>query len=123
MGAPLSRRKALLAVMLADACADRLFAADPAADDILVFRDGLRRRHPSLGLIFDIAAGRSPIVIEAVEVPIARYGELRVEDFMVSLYNGHTVQRLRIALPDGGRLDIHAVLAEAMAALRGAMAP
>lgn len=109
--------------MLADACADRLFAADPDADDILEFRAALARRHPALGLIFDIAAGRSRLVTEAVSVPIERYGELRVEDFMVSLYNGHKVQRLRIALPDGGRLDIQAVLAEAMATLRGAMAP
>ena len=107
----------MLCVMLVDAYADRLFAVDPRADDILEFRAALARRHPALRSIFDVAAGRCRLVTEAVEVPIASYGELRVEDFMVSLYNGHTVQRVRIALPDGGRLDVHEVLAEAIVAL------
>ncbi len=115
--APLSSRKALLCAMLADALADRLFAADPAAGDILEFRYGLASSHPALGHLFDLAAGRAHLVVEAVAIPLERYGELGVADFMVSLYNDHTVQRVRIALPDGGRLDVHPVLAEAIAAL------
>lgn len=115
----LSRKKAMLAAHLVDAYADRLFAAraGPAAD-VLEFRAGLASAHPAVGAIFDLVAGRAELVTEAVEVPLADYGKLGVEDFMVSLYNGHTVQRLRIVSPDGARQDVHAVLAEALAALR-----
>ena len=58
------------------------------------------------------------LVTEAVEVPLAEYGALPVEDFMVSLYNARTVQRVRIAHPDGGRREIHQVLAAAIEDLR-----
>lgn len=115
----LSRKKAMLAAHLVDAYADRLFAAraEPAAD-VLAFRAGLAGAHPALATIFDLVAGRAGLVTEAVEVPLADYGKLGVEDFMVSLYNGHTVQRLRIVSADGTRQDVHEVLAEALAALR-----
>ncbi len=113
----------MLCAMLADACADRLFAAAPAADDILEFRADLARRHPSLGHLFDLAAGRTRLVVDTVAVPLDRYGDLGVADFMVSLYNGHTVQRVRVALADGGRLDVHAMLGEAIAALHEAALP
>lgn len=115
----LSRRKAMLAAHLVDAYADRLFAAraEPAAD-ILEYRAGLAAAHPALATVFDLVAGRAELVTEAVEVPLSDYGKLGVEDFMVSLYNNHTVQRLRIAGADGSRQDVHAVLAEALAALR-----
>jgi len=115
----LSRKKAMLAAYLVDAFADRLFEAraEPAAD-VLEFRADLGIQHPALGLLFDLVAGRAELVIEAEEVPIADYGRLNVEDFMVSLYNGHTVQRVRIATADGGREDVHAVLAAATDALR-----
>ena len=36
---------------------------------------------------------------------------------MVSLYNDHSVPRLLLALPDGGRRDMLEVLEEAIAAL------
>ena len=114
--APLSMRKAMLAVMLADAYADRLFAEDEA-DDVLAFRAGLAATSPDLGLVLELAAMRPEgvrLVTEAVAVPLAGYGALAVEDFMVSLYNDHSVQRVRIALPDGGRRDVHEVLAEAV---------
>jgi hypothetical protein len=62
--------------------------------------------------------GGPALVVEAVEVPIADYATLSVEDFMVSLYNGHSVQRVRIAGADGPRRDVHEVLAEAVAELR-----
>jgi hypothetical protein len=116
----LSRRKAMLAVYLVDAYADRLFAAraEPAAD-VLEFRAGLASAHPALASLFDLVAGRAQLVTEAVEVPLADYGKLGVEDFMVSVYNGHTVQRLRIVGPDSSRQDVHAVLAGAVEVLLG----
>lgn len=119
--AMLSRRKAMLAAYLVDAYADRLFAAraEPAAD-VLEFRAGLAKAHPGLAAIFALVAGQAELVIEAVEVPLADYGKLGVEDFMVSLYNGHTVQRLRIVNPGGARQDPHEVLAAAVEALRSA---
>ena len=115
----LSRKKAMLAAHLIDAYTDRLFSAraEPAAD-VLEFRAGLGKAHQALTCIFDLVAGRAELVTEAVEVPLADYGKLGVEDFMVSLYNGHTVQRLRIVGPEGGRQDVHQVLAEAVLALR-----
>jgi hypothetical protein len=118
--APLSTRKAMLTAMLADAYADRLFAAQSAEGDILVFRSGLAERSPALKLVFDLCAIRPDgvrLVTEAVSVPIAGYGTLGVEDFMVSLYSDHTVQRVRIALPDGSRREVHEVLAAATAEL------
>lgn len=115
----LSRKKAMLAAHLIDAFADRMFAAraEPAGD-VLAFRTDLASAHPALARVFDLVAGRAELVTEAVEVPIADYGKLSVEDFMVSLYNGHTVQRIRIATAEGTREDVHAVLAKALAALR-----
>lgn len=112
--APLSARKAMLAALLVDAYADRLFAAQTGADDILEFRAGLAAASPALGLVFDVAAGRARLVTEAVKVPLAEYGTLSVQDFMVSLYNGHTVQRVLVVGTDGARHDVHAVLAEAV---------
>ncbi|KRA55715.1 hypothetical protein [Devosia sp. Root635] len=116
--APLSRRKAMLVAALVDAYVDRMFAAD-GADDILVYRERVAMASPALGLIMALCAGRDgmSVVTEAVAVPLADYGALGVEDFMVSLYNDHTVQKLRLALPDGGRLDLMDVLGEAIAAL------
>lgn len=107
--------------MLIDAFIDRMFAADPTAEDILVYRAQLGERSRALSLIFALAAHRPDgprLVTEAAEVPLAEYAGLSVEDFMVSLYNNHTVQRVRIALPDGTRHDVHAVLTSAVAELR-----
>ena len=122
--AMLSRRKAMLAAHLIDAHADRLFSArgEPAAD-VLEFRGGLADAHPALATVFDLVAGRAELVIEAVEVPLADYGKLGVEDFMVSLYNGHTVQRLRIVGSYGTRQDVHAVLEAALEAYLGGAGP
>lgn len=118
--APLSPRKALLVALLIDAYADRLFAAQAEPDDILEFRADLAAISPALALVFALAAQRpdTRLVTESVEIPLADYGSLPVEDFMVSLYNAHSVQRVRLALPDGGRRDVHEVLGEAIAALR-----
>jgi hypothetical protein len=116
--APLSAKKAMLAVLLVDAAADGLAGAD---DDVLAVRAGLAATSPALALVFELAAmreGGARLVTEAVAVPLSEYGTLRVEDFMVSLYNQHTVQRVRIARGDA-RWDVHEVLREAVAALRG----
>lgn len=109
----------MLAAHLVDAYADRLFSArvEPAAD-VLEFRAGLAVAHPALAAIFDLVTGRADLVTEAVEVPLGDYGKLGIEDFMVSLYNGHTVQRLRIVAPDGRRQDVHEVLEAAVKAVR-----
>lgn len=118
--APLSLRRVLLVAALIDAYADRLFAAAPEAGDVLEFRGELAAV-PALKLVFDLCAqriDRPRLVVESIVVPIAEYGALPVEDFMVSLYNDHTVQRVVIALPDGGRRLAHVVLAEALDALR-----
>lgn len=117
--APLSRRKAMLVATLVDTYVDRLFAADPDTDDILVHRAETAARSPALGQIMALCAGHTglAVVTEAVNVPLSDYGTLDVEDFMVSLYNDHSVQRLLLALPDSARLDMLDVLEEAIAAL------
>ncbi|UJW85588.1 hypothetical protein [Devosia sp. SL43] len=118
--APLSRRRALLVAALIDAYVDRLFAAAPDEGDILAFRTRLAGVSPALALVFALCAQHDDgtrLVVEAVEVPIADYGSLGVEDFMVSLYNDHSVQRVLIGLPDGSRPLAQTVLADAMVAL------
>ena len=99
---------------LADAYADRLFGEQDGTDDILEFRRGLARLSPELGLCFAIVRGEVRLVTEAMQVPLSDYGQLRVEDFMVSLYNDHSVQRVRIALGDGTRLPAHDVVGQAV---------
>lgn len=95
---------------LCDAYADRLFGEQGETDDILEFRRLLESQSPELGLCFSIVRGDAKLVTEAVQVPLPEYGQLRVEDFMVSLYNDHSVQRVRIALADGTRLLAHEVV-------------
>ncbi len=117
--APLSQRKAMLVALLIDAFVDRLFAAQAAPGDVLAFRQEHASRCPALGLVMDLVAQRGPrLVTEAVTIALEDYTSLAVGDFMVSLYNNHSVQQLRLLLPDGGRLDMHQVLAEAMEAVR-----
>ena len=113
----------MLAALLIDAEVDRQFAAAGSGGDrdLLEWRAGIARNSKALRLVLGLAALRpdgARLVTEAVEVPIADY-PLPVADFMVSLYNDHTVQRVLIAMPDGSRHDVHAVLAEALAALTG----
>jgi hypothetical protein len=108
----------MLVCALADAYADRLFGAQEATDDILAFRAGLAARSEALARVFALVRGELELVTEAVEVPIADYGKLSVEDFMVSLYNHHTVQRVRMVLPDGAHVPAHPVVGEAVAFLR-----
>lgn len=118
--APLSLRRAMLVAALLDAYADRLFAAAPEADDILVFRTELAAAVPALGQVYELCAqrvGGPRLAVEAVSVPTSDLGDLPVEDFMVSLYNDHTVQWVVVAWPDGRRRLAHDVLREAMVAL------
>lgn len=120
LNAPLSRKKAMLVALLVDAALDEAFAGAAVGGDILAFREERASRSEALRLVLDIAAMREDgpkLVLDAVEVPIRDYGSLKVEDFMVSLYNDHTVQRVLIALPDGVRRDALEVLAEAVRAV------
>lgn len=125
--APLSARRVLLAAVLIDDLAERAFralhaAGDPrlaGAADLPAFRSRLAAEAPALGLVFSLC-GMGPeaprLVTHAVEVPLADYPRLTTADFMVSLYNGHTVQRVLFIGP-GGETDAHAALAEAIAGL------
>ena len=120
LAAPLSLRRAMLVAALVDAYADRLFAVTPEADDVLVFRAELAAAAPALGLVFELCAqrvGGPRLAIEAVRVPTSELGALPVEDFMVSLYNDHMVQRVFVVWPDGRRHLAHDVLGEAIMAL------
>jgi hypothetical protein len=114
--APLSAKRAWLAALLIDQAADALFTTRHGGqgEDILAFRETLATQSEPLALVFALAARELDLVTEAVEVPARDYPSLGVEDFMVSLYNGRTVQRVLIALPDGGRRDVHEVLAKAL---------
>ena len=113
--APLSAKRAMLAALLIDAAVDARFAAS-GEDDVLEFRARLAAGSEVLGLVFGLCALRPDgpmLVTEAVEVPIADYPALRTEDLMVSLYNGNTVMRVRIAVGEA-RHDAHAVLERAL---------
>ena len=125
---PLSSRKTLLVAVLLDNFCDQIFEALRRsasaqvfqAEDVLAFRERLRAQSPALGLIFDlcaIAPGGPRLEIRAVEVPIADYGGLSIEDFMVSLYNANTVQRVVIVSPDASQRLAHEVLGQALADL------
>lgn len=131
--APLSARQAMLVAVLLDKFADRLFAAWRAApqhaglaEDVLAYRAALAAENPALATVFGLCALRpgGPVLrIVDMAVPLADYGMLPVEDFMVSLYNGHAVQRVVIEAPDGSRLLVHAILGDAIAACATASLP
>ena len=125
LAAPLSARKAMLVAVLLDQFADRGFAVHRAqapekvflAEDLLHYRDTLGDRSPALAAIFSLCAFRpgGPVLkVVAIEVPIADYPQLPVEDYMVSLYNKNTVQRVVAALPDGTQTLVHGVLGQAV---------
>jgi len=118
--APLSGKKLMLVCALCDAYADRLFAEQDATDDILAFRAGLAARSEALAQVFAVVRGEARLVTEAVQVPLAEYGQLRVEDFMVSLYNDHSVQRVRLVPADGSPVLAHPVVGAAVAFLKAA---
>ncbi len=115
----MSRKAAMLVVLLIDAAIDRRFEAG-ADGDVLEFRAALAARSPALALVMELAAlrdGAARLVVEPVEVPLADYPKLSEAEFMVSLYNDATVPRVLVATADGKRADALAVLREAVAAL------
>lgn len=117
--APLSVRKAMLVVMLADAVVDDLARAAGATDP-LAARAELGATSADLELVLELAEHRAAgprLVVESVHVQLEDYGTLSTAEFMVSLYNENTVPRLLVALPDGSRQDARAVLHGAVEAL------
>ena len=109
---PLSRKKAMLLALLIDA------VIEAGADDPLAARAAVT--HPALATVMELAAMREEgprLVLEAITVSAAEAATLREADYMVSLYNGATVQRVRIAWPDGRREDALTLLRRAVAAL------
>ncbi len=117
---PLSIRKAMLVVALADAMVDRLFAAADDPKDLLEFRAAVSAENGALSLVMELAAhrprGPQLTVIER-QIALEQYGALPLEDFMVSLYNNHSVQRLMVVgLPTA--MEAEAVLQQAVAELR-----
>lgn len=101
---------------LVDAYVDRLFAAAPESGDILEFRAGMAAASPALGRIMALCSGRGTLALHPVAVPMADYGALPIEDFMVSLYNDHTVQRLMLETAEGERHDFIDTVEAAIAA-------
>ena len=109
---PLSRKKAMLLALLIDAAIEQ--GGDPLA------QRAVAAAHPALATVMELAAMREAgpsLVLEAVTVTAAEAASLREADYMVSLYNGATVQRVLIAWPDGRRTDALALLRQAVAAL------
>jgi hypothetical protein len=110
--APLSRRKAMLLALLVDE------AIGAGAEDPLAQRAAIT--DAALAIVMELAAvreGGARLVLEPVVVTAAEAGGLREADYMVSLYNGATVERVRIAWVDGRREDALGVLRQAVAAL------
>ncbi len=125
LAAPLSVRKALLVAVLLDHFADRVFAQFRdmpdkvfGAQDVLAWRRALADRSAALALVAELGSGRQDgavLRIDTIEVPIADYPALSVEDYMVSLYNHNTVQRVVIVTRDGATVLAHDILASALA--------
>jgi hypothetical protein len=118
--APLSIRRIFLVAALADRFVDHLFEAAGRQGDVLEFRARLASGIPALRTIMALCghdANGPLLAVRPVFVPTEHYGALAVEDFMVSLYNDHTVQRVVIIEANGTQLDAHETLARAMEAL------
>lgn len=112
---PLSRKKAMLLALLVDAQIDRRATGDP-----LAYRASLAYGSPALAIVMELAAMRetSPVLaLEPVTITAEEAKSVREADYMVSLYNGATVQRVRVAWADGRREDALTILREAVAAL------
>ncbi|HEV7344728.1 MAG TPA: hypothetical protein VGN60_03740 [Devosia sp.] len=116
--APLSARKAMLVATLIDNFVDRQFAATTGSGDILEYRAGRAKGSAAVGLVMALCRRHEvKLVADAVAVPAAACGDLPLEDFMVSVYNDGTVQRLQLVLGDGSRRDMLETLREAISAL------
>jgi hypothetical protein len=115
--APLSKRKAMRVVMLADGLVDELFDIQAACDDVLEFRQALAAQHASMALVMDLAAHRRDgptLELSEQQVPLAQYGDLSIEDFMVSLYNNHSVQRLMVVGAGAAPIAVEQLLDDAL---------
>ena len=118
--APLSTKRALLVALLIDAAVDRGFAPDRGDADLFVWRETVARKFPALGEVMALTWGRPDgprLALGAVTIPLRDYGSLGIEDFMVSLYNANTVQRVLLTRPDGTTTEVHPLLKRAIAEL------
>jgi hypothetical protein len=131
---PLSARQTKLVMTLIDKFADRVFLdrreqhpdrvveiAGRRLEDGIAWRDFLWEQSPALRAIFDVCAIPPLATLEtrAVEVPIPEYPRLSTADFMVSLYNRNTVQRVLLVFPDGETQLAREAIGGAMAWWRG----
>ena len=117
-------RKVLLVAVLLDQFADLVFAQLRdipervfGAQDVLAWRAALAKQSAALGLVGELASGRHDgalLRVDAITVPIADYPALAIEDYMVSLYNQNTVQRVVIVRSGGSTVLAHEVLATAL---------
>jgi hypothetical protein len=124
LAAPLSVRKVLLVAVLLDHFADRVFTQFRdmpervfGAQDVLAWRAMLAARSEPLALVADLASGQrdgATLRVDAIAVPIADYPALAIEDYMVSLYNQNSVQRVIVVRRDGSTVLAHGVLAAAV---------
>ena len=115
---PMSRKKAMLLVLLIDAAVD---AARPDGADVLAHREAVARRSEALALVMELAAireGGARLVVEAAEVTADEYPALGEARYMVSLYNEATVPRLVIVGAGAVRAALP-VLRRAVAELAG----
>ena len=115
--APLSRRKAMRAVVLIDGLLEKILESGAVGDDLLEARRAITAKWPSLAVIMDLAAverdGPSLVVMEQ-EVRLEQYQQLAVEDFMVSLYNNHRVQRLVVTRGGVAPISLEQLLDKAL---------
>lgn len=101
----------MLLALLIDRAVD-----EQAGTDLLAYR--IRRAKGSLGVVMELAAMRDDGPDLALETaPLEDLGAASEADYMISVYNVATVQRVRIAWPDGRREDALPVLREAAAAV------
>jgi hypothetical protein len=120
--APLSTRKALLVAVLVDDLVERI--ASRQAGDRLAWLAAWRRQSPQLAVLHELCALRQSgprLELSTVAVPIEHYPALALEDFMVSLYNGHTVQQVSVIWADSRKEQVHPLLADAVAEVARAL--
>lgn len=130
LAAPLSVRQVRLVLAMLDMLPAHAFAgfrSEPGlvdgAEDLPAYRSRLAQRAPALRLIFEGGEidGGSRLRLGPMPVTEGMLMTLPVEDFMVSLYNDNTVQRVFIGARDGSLRLAHEVLGEAMAWWEGEM--
>lgn len=124
--APQSLRRAWLAVGLLDMLAERVFEAWRTAapdkvgnaEDILSYRLALGTAEPALATLADLSSGQDgAATLRRAMVPIGELDQARLlfADWMITTYNNMEVPTVVIAMPDGQRVQLHPLLAEAAA--------